>query len=521
MRIRSIIVVVIALAFLIPSAALTQEPVKGGVLRAAMNTNPPTLDPHLSTSTATRQIAYYISEGLLAFNESYQIIPQLAESWEVSKDRLTYTFHLRDDVVFHNGKTLSAADVVASIERYIAVSPGAAQFDAVVSVEEINDLTVVIHQDRPSLLEVSLALPNPALTIFPAEIIKDHKAELRGPDELVGTGPYKLVEWTPDVWIKLERFEDYSVDKRFEEASGLGGRRIAYFDEVLLVPVTEEASRLAGLETGDYDFAEGMPLTSFDRISSDANLIPYVVKPKWMPIIEFNKTLWPMNDVRFRKAIAAALDVDEIMRAVTFGNPSFYRLEPCLLQPEESTWFNTNGEEVYYGQDVERAKALLKEIGYNNEPITYITNRDFSWMYKASLAAASQLQQAGINIQLEFMDWPSQRQRALSMEGWHINQNGWSARLDPIMITRNFSSGSAISYGYESDTMDDLMQQISLSLPVAERQQAFYEVMNLVWDELPVIKFGDYFELDAASSKLHGYSPFYVIPRFWNCWKEQ
>ncbi len=520
MKLRRILGVILALVLIAPCMAFSQEAVFGGVLKAAMTTNPPTLDPHLSTSTATRQLAYYMSEGLLTYNDNYEIIPQLARSWETSEDGLTYTFYLRDGVKFQNGKTLTAADVVASIERYIAISPGRSQFKAVVSVEAIDDLTVVIHQEQPTLLEVSLALPNPPVVIFPAEIIKDHEAELRGPDELVGTGPYALVKWTPDVSIQLERFENYSVDERFETATGLGGKRIAYFDEILFIPVTEQASRLAGLETGEYDYAEGMPLTSFDRIDSNSDLSAYLVKPKWMPIIEFNQTAWPMSDVRFRKAIAAALDVEDIMKAVTFGNPVFYRLEPCLWPPEQSVWFNTNGDDIYNEYDVAKAKALLKEVGYNNEPIVYITNRDFSWMYKASLAAASQLQQAGINVQLEFMDWPSQRQTALSMEGWHINQNGWSPRVDPIMVTRNFSSGSAISYGYSSTIMDDLMLQISLSLPIAERQKVVQQVMSVLWDELPVIKFGDYFELEAASAQLQGYSPFYVIPRFWNCWKQ-
>jgi len=495
-------------------------PKAGGVLRAAMATNPPTLDPHLSTTTATRQIAYYIGEGLLTYDEEYRIIPQLVESWEVSEDGLTYTFHLRDGVKFHNGKILTASDVKASWERYMKVSPGRGYFSSVKSIVVVDPLTLEVHQSTPGALEVSVALPNPPMVIFPQEIVENHEEELRGPDELIGTGPYKLVEWKPDVHILLKRFEDYTVDTRYKKATGLGGCRIAYFDQIEFIPVREAASRLAGLETGEYDYAEAIPITAYSRLKKNDKVIPHIVRPKWIVNVEINKALWPTSDVRFRQAVLAALDMEEIMKAVTFGDSNFYRLQPSLFPPEQTLWHNLNGEEVYNHQNLNRVHQLLDEVGYNNEPIIYITNRDFPWMYKASIAAAAQLQAAGINVQLEFMDWPSQMQRAISLENWHLHQCGWSLRIDPIMLAASFMSGSPVAYGYDNPEMDKLIEEIELRHSISERQEIVKQIQRLQWKDLPIINYGEYFELEATSSSLQGYSPWYVIPRFWNCWKE-
>jgi peptide/nickel transport system substrate-binding protein len=494
--------------------AVAQTP--GGVLRAAMTTNAATMDAHLSTTTAVRQVAVYLHESLVTFDENYEVIAQLAQDWDISEDRLTYTFRIRPGLTFHDGSALDAGDVKATVERYIAESQGGSRFNDVAAIEVVDPLTVRFTLTSPSPLLVNLAQPSPLLAVYPQEIIEKYGDAGIAPEDAIGLGPYRLEEWRPDVYTRLVRFEDYVPDERYETFTGFGGRREAYFDEVQLIPVPEAASRVAGLQTGEFDFIESVPITAVAQLEDTAGVEVAVLKPKWAVLVELNQGEPPMDDLRFRQAMVRALDMDQIMRAVTFGNEEFYRLQPSIFFPEQTAWFTEAGGDVYNQQDRAEAQRLLREVGYNSEPIIYLANRDFDWMYKAVLAAAAQWQQAGINVQIEFMDWPSQIQRAQSLVGWHINQTGWSPRFDPTQLFSSLSCASVGSYNYCNEEMDSLLGIVNQGLPQAERRAAWEDIQELVWDDVAVIRFGDFHEAEALKSELEGYVPFYVTPRFWN-----
>lgn len=514
-RIRLLVILVIGLHL---GFGLAQN--QGGVLRAAMTTNPSTMDAHLATATAVRQVAIYLHETLVTFDENYQVIPQLAEDWEISEDRLVYTFKLRPDLKFHDGTELTADDVKASVERYRTASQGGERFENVESIEVIDPLTVRFTLSSPSPLPVNLAQPSPFLAIYPKELVDKYGNDDIPPEEVVGLGPYRLAEWRPDVYTRLVRFEDYTPDTRYETGTGFGGQRIAYFDEIQLIPVPEAASRVAGLETGDFDFIESAPITSVDQLTETTGVEVAVLKPKWAILVELNHGEPPMDDVRFRRALVKALDMEQIMRAATFGIEDFYRLQPSIFFPEQAAWYTEAGGDEYNQPNLDEVKRLLDEAGYNNEPITYLANRDFDWMYKAALAAAAQWQQAGINVQVEFMDWPSQIERALSLEGWHINQTGWSPRFDPTQLYSSLSCTSPGSYNYCNEEMETLLDMVNQGLPHKERFEAWKEIQELVWNDVAVIRYGDFHEAEALATDLEGYQPFYVTPRFWNVYRQ-
>lgn len=227
-----------------------------------------------------------------------------------------------------------------------------------------------------------------------------------------------------------------------------------------------------------------------------------------------------MDNVYFRRALVAALNMEDVLRAVTFGNPEFYRLQPSFFFPEQSVWHNDAGASIYNHKDLDEVRRLLDQAGYNYEPIIFLSNRDYDWMYKCTLAVASQLQQAGINVVVEFSDWPSQIQRALTQKGWHINQTGWSPRLDPIQLYNSLKCGVPYAYMYCNPRVDELLEKLSRDRPVEERQALYRELQQIVWEDVAVIRIGDFFTLEGTTAKLQGYTPFYVTPRFWNCWKE-
>ena len=489
---------------------------RDGIFRAAMTTNPQSLDEGYSTTTATRQVSSYVYETLFTFAEDYSLIPQLADTYSISGNGLIYNIKIRQGIVFHNDKPLGAEDVKASLERFGATPLTGGRFKAVKSIDIVNPYEIKVTLDRPFLFLLELALPSRPV-IMPKDIALKYMAGEIKPADVIGTGPYKLISWTPDVAVRLGKFDKYVEDGRYDKASGLGGKRTAQMAEVQLVPVPEAASRIAGLQTGDFDYAESLPVTSFDRLNTTAGVKPMIIKPRWSIVVEMNKAEWPVSDVRFRKALVYALDMEKVLKAVTTNKPEFYRIDPSLFTPEQAYFTTAGSLDIYNKQNLDKVKSLLKEVNYQGQKITYLVNKDFDWMYKACLSLSQQWQEAGINVELQFHDWTSQIKKAQSLKDWHLNQSGWSPRLDPSIVDSAFNSKSPTSsYNYNNPTMDALLEKIRQDVPLAQRKQTWATIQELVWTDLPMIKLGDYFELEAIRSTVKGYTPFYVIPRFWN-----
>lgn len=482
--------------------------------RAAMTASPQSLDEGYSTNAHTRQVSPFIFETLFTFGEGFEVIPQLVDTYTMSDDGLEYVFKLRQGIKFHDGSDFTAEDVVASIERYKTTVQAGKKLDALTGMEILGDYEVKFKLNSPIGLLPALAFPQRPV-MMPKEVAeRNMTTELKGAD-VIGTGPYKLVEWVPDVHIKLERFDGYALDERYEDASGLGGKRIGYFKTIFMLPVPEAEARMAGLETGEFDYAESIPATSYDRITGNSDLQASIVIPRWSVALEFNHKSFPTSDVNFRKALAYALDMEKVLTAITSGNKDFYRLDPSIYTPEQFFYTEAGSADIYNKPDPAKVAELLKAANYKGEKVTYLCNKDFDFMYKACLSNAEQWQAAGINVELEFSDWASQISKAQSMEGWNINQTGLSPRLDPTQINSSLSSSAAGAYGYNSPDMDALLAEIALGGTNEDRKVIWEKIQAKIWDDVAVLKIGDIFELAALNKKYDGFRSFFVA-RFWN-----
>lgn len=484
-------------------------------ITAAMQTNPPTLDPHMTTTTATQQIAIHVFEPLVVYGEDYStVLPMLAESWDVSDDNLVYTFKLREGVLFHNGQELRAEDAVASLDRIRTHSPVSGFYEGVSSIGVTGDYTFEVTLSQPIDLINSMAVPVTWQAIMPKEQAEAAGSNELRVDDLIGTGPFELRAWRPDVEVVLDRFDDYApIDI---PASGFGGRKEVFVDQVRFVPVREVGSRIAGLETGEYDFAEALPITAMRRLVDNPNVEPLVARPLWGVAWEINKQEPPMDDVYFRRAVLAALDMEFIMRTVAMGDENFYRVQPGRFYPEQTALHSDACAEQYNRADPDYARELLAQAGYAGEDIVILSNRDYDWMYRATLAAAPQLEAAGINVRLEFSDWPSQIGKALTLEDWHINQTGWSLNFNLTDLKGGLQSGAPYAYGYDNPEMDALLERASFLLTPEEQREVADEIQCMILTDVPYIRFGDLFGLEAVRANLDGYASWYVVPRFWN-----
>lgn len=492
---------------------------QGNVLRVAIETNPPTLDPHMSTAFVVRELSGHVFEGLINIGEDYGLVPQLAKSWEISADGKTYTFFLREGVRFHNGKVMTAADVKASIERFMKVGARARDLAVIDSIEIVDDHTVRIRlKEALGAFPGLLANPVTIVAIMPKELVEGATEHLRVPN-LVGTGPFLYESWVPDQRIVLKRFESYTRDTS-QPKSGLAGDRMALVDEVRIIPVLETASRVAGIERGEYDVATSLPWTSYNRLAEHAQVNPVVIRPFTQVILQLNQNIPPFNDLKVRQAVQAGLNMDVVMRAVAGGQTAAYRLQPSLFFPEQEVWYSDVNGHLYDQRDLAKARRLLQESSYDGQPIILLTNRDIDWLYRTALAVQPQLEAIGFKVELRVLDWPgqvaAQRDGRGGQGDFHIATNGVSTRPEPSAWNYLFQCGATYeSYGYCDGEMDAYLMAGMVSLNPAERRQAYVDVQKRFHETIPFLRIGDLFILDAFRTNVHGFETWF-LRRYWN-----
>src|SRR5919201_1455868 len=318
-------------------AAAQETPRMGGVLKVASIGEPPTLDIQATTTVLTYEIMWHVYEPLFTHDRAWNPIPMLAENDTVSDRGLRHTITLRRGVKFHNGKELTAADVVASLKRWGQVATvGRVIWPGVESIEARDPYTLVIGLKQP-LGSLLYGLSEPSAMIYSKEVVD--AAGTGAISEHIGTGPYRFVEHRADRHIKLVRFKDYAA--RAEPPNGFGGKRTAWLDEILFIPVPDTAVRQAGVETGEYHHAMFMKQDGWDRIKTLPQLESRIVKPRGWTLISLNHKAGLMTSRPLRQAVQAALDMEPIMIAA-FGHKDFYRLGPALFFPEQP-WHVTAG----------------------------------------------------------------------------------------------------------------------------------------------------------------------------------
>ena len=496
----------------------------GGTAKVALTANPRSPDPYWGTDANNRILASHIFEALFTFDETYKVIPQIADTWELSADKFAWTIHLREGIKFHNGQEMKAEDVKASLDRFLQMGARKSELPYITSVAVTDPYVVVITTSAPvATLAMDIANPATLLGIMPKDIAEANMDSELNAEEAIGTGPYKLVQYDPDVQVKLERFDDYSPDTRYTERSGLGGYKVAYFDEIIFVPVVEAGTRIGGLETGEFSVVLAAPFTSYRLLQDNPETEPSIVKPKWGIRVQLNHTAWPMSELKFRQAVMAALNMEQILQIVTEGKDGFYRLQPSLWHPEQEAWHNLGGVEGYYDQrDPEKAKRLLEEIGYDGEEIIILSNRDYDAMYKTTLAMLPQLRAVGINAKAEFYDWPTTVDLARKPgPQWHMFQSLWSARLTPAAVVPLVACGAINVVGYCNPQLDSLFDDYSQAFDETAQRDIVTQIQKTIYDDVAIFAIGDSFELEGYRAEVKNYQSWYIIPRMWNVWVEE
>lgn len=500
-------------------AAHFECPHKGGDLVFAGEAKVNSLDQHTSPAISTRNVAMNMLESLMTRDEKNEPIPELADSMTESPDHLTYTFKLRQGVLFHNGKEMTSADVVASFDRYSKIGYERSTLNNVEKWDAPDKYTFVIHmkQVQPTFIEELSSFSVP-IVIIPAEQ-KDVPPQRLEP---IGTGPYQLVEFVPDSHVKMKRFDGYKPNEKYEDRTGFGGYKVACLETITYRIVTEPGARVAGLQTGELQGVEDVPTKSQAELKGDKNITLLPLENWWIQIALPNTRFAPTDNPLVRKAIQAALDMDEIMDAASDGA---YRLNVGFQYPGRASYTDA-GKETYNIKNPELAKKYLKEAGYKGEPVILLTNKDYTSMYNAALVMSEELKAVGINAKLDVVDWPTSLQRNEKADtGWNFFFTGWGTQpaLGALATMKFFAPPTSIAYKPKDNIPDpDIAAAWNdmVILPTAEgRQAAFARMQKIALEKVYAIPFGSLTKVQAVRSNVKGFKPF-RIPRFSNVWLE-
>lgn len=500
-----------------PNAVHAQEGsgARGGTLNVALIGEPPTLDVQATTATIVGLITWNIFEPLFTFSPDYEIIPMLAESHEASDDGMINTVTLRQGVLFHNGAEMTSADVIASFNRWAAGSGIGGNLQA--AIEElvaVDDYTLEFRMSQPygSFLP-SLSQNFQGLAIYPASVIEAAGDGLL--TEYIGTGPYRFVEQLPDQYIRFARFDDYVALEG--EPNGYGGHKYQYVDEILFIPVPDEAARIAGLQAGDYHYLESISPDQSTELANAANVRVEVLPPTGWETFVLNWRSPLMSNVTLRRAFQAALDHEPIL----FGSQGegFYRIDPGVMLLE-TEWHSTAAEELYNVADPEQARALLEEAGYDGTPLRFMTTQEYNDQYNAAVIGSQQLEAAGFTVELEIYDWATLLERRTDPELWDVLTTGISFKPDPSML-------SILQLGtwpgwWESEPSMTAFNTMQSELEFEARFAAWEGLQQLFYEEVPMIKTGDSNAVTAVSTQVQGLTTQTQLGvAFWNIWLEQ
>lgn len=481
----------------------------GGVLRVALTGDPPNLDIHQTTDSIVVLICSHAYETLFTWDAQFNPIPLLAASHEVLDDGFRHRILLRENVTFHNGETLTATDVIASIQRWAKVSGlGEGLMDAVEELAATDDITVEFHmRQRYGAFRTALSRQLQGCAIYPQSVLDAST----GTDlaEYVGTGPYRIVEWLPDRHIRLERFGEYrSVE---EAANGYGGAKAAYLDSIDFIPVRNEASRTAGMQAGDYHYVETISSDQAPVLdASDDVVVETLPADSWLNIV-LNLRSPVLAELNVRRAIQMALDHEQIMLAAV--GEGFYELTPELV-PGAGAWYSDAGVEYFNQNDPDQAAALLAESSYDGSPLRMMVTQEIQQEYNATLTMKQQLEAVGFAIELQVYDGATLSERRNDDALWEMYTASASFRPDPVM--RNLTS-SATGW-WENEEKDELFAELQSESDHDRRYEVWERIQYLFYYDVPRLKIGNIRRVLARSSALSGIGPTQLQPEFSNAW---
>lgn len=465
------------------------EAAKPKVLNIALSGQPEHLDVAMtSQDNASKVVFLSVYEKLVAFNGENRVIPELAESWELTDGNTLYTYHLRKGVKFHNGQEMKAADVVASMNRWIDNAGNAQTLTGDARFTAVDDYTVEIRLATGTLyLNEMIAGLGQQAVIMPAGVI-----EAVGDGELVkeyiGTGPYFFDEWRADQYIRLKAYADYQPYGTPGDYAGWGGYKTAWYDEVYFYFPGDNSTVVNGMQTGEYDIVDDITGDNYSIFDGNDEFTIFSDESA-MPMLIFNKSQGVASDAAVRRAVLAVVNCDEVLYA-SMGNRDLYKLYSSYMFESSGTWYSEAGGDKYNQADPETAKALFAQAGWTDGDVfRLLVNTDSSEFYYQAQVIQEELRSIGINCELVEKDEASFFDtRNKHPEDWDAFITDFGPKVLPGM---NLFLSATWAGWSDDERLQSGLASIAADDDLASAQATWNELQRYMYEEyVPVVKFG-------------------------------
>lgn len=470
----------------------TGEPVKGGEITVGIAQDlDDSLDPHQTVAAGTREVLFNIFEGLVKPNSDGEMIPAVAEKYTLSEDGTTYTFTLREGVKFHNGQTVTAEDVVYSINRCAAVPEGqekplVAAFSAVKSVEALDEKTVAVTIAQRDLEFISYM----TAAIIPA----DYENQDTAP---VGTGPFKFVSRTPQQDFVMERFEDYWGAP-------------AWLDKVTY-KICENADALVmNLNGGSIDLCAHLTSAQASQLNQNFQVLEGTMN--LVQAIYLNNQAKPFDNQLVRQALCYAIDRQGIMDMVADGHGTAVG---SSIYPAFTKYFLPELVDKY-PHDVAKAKELLAQAGYpDGFDMTISVPNNYQPHMDTAEVVAEQLREAGINVTIQPVEWSTWLDTIYNGRQFQATLVGVdAANMTARAMLERFNSDYGKNFiNYNNPAYDALFQQAINAQDEATQTDLYKQMETMLADTAANVYIQDLCDLVAMRQDLGGlkFYPIYVL----------
>jgi peptide/nickel transport system substrate-binding protein len=477
------------------------------------------IDPIVNSDYMARNHGYMVYDTLFSLDEKLQIKPQMLESFNVSADKLTYTFVLRDGLKFHDGANVTSADVVASLQRW-GQRDGLGQQLAGRTAElvAVDGKTVRLKLKEPwGLVLDALGKPSSNVPFIMPERIARTPATTAITDP-TGSGPFimKKDEWMPGAKIVYVKNPAYVARK--DAASGLAGAKIAGVDRVEWLNIPDAQTAINALQKGELDIFEEVPADMLKGLS--ANPAVKVIPQDSLgvqAVFRLNSTQPPFDNPKVREAILAMVDQETFLRAAV-DDPKLYKVCNSFYMCTSPYYTPANWPKP----DLNRARQLLKESGYKGEPVVVLHGNE-GLTNILSLVAEQMMRDIGLKVDAQSMDWGTLTARRTSKNP--PSQGGWSLfisaptgadMMDPLGHLALRSNCEKAWFGWPCDAeIEKLRDQFATAPDQARRAEIAKAVQVRALQTLPYIPLGQMSLVRAHSAKLNGILNA-AVPVYWN-----
>lgn len=491
-----------ALAFATGASAQTPP----NVLVVGQIAEPQSLDPHVATATNDFRILMNLYEGLVRFtDDTLEVEPALAESWEISDDGLTYTFRLREGVTFHDGTPFNAEAVKFNFDRMLDEQhpfhdtgpfPLSFNFSAVEEVTAVDDHTVEFTLNEPFAPFLSnLAYPT-GLIVSPSAVEQHGENYGRNP---AGTGPFRFAEWQANQRVVIAGNPDYRDGPTTLEA-------------VVFRPITDANTRMAEMLAGGIDIMVEAPPDSIAQFRDAADFTVHEQAGPHVWYLILNMKEGPFQEQAVRQAVNFAVDKDSLVDDVLQGTAQV----SAGPVPPAFAWAY-NEEVAPYPYDPDRARALLEEAGYDGEEIVfYVTEGGSGMLDPVAMGTAIQadLAAVGMNVRIETYEWntflgqvnPGLEGKAdMAQMAWMTNDPDTLPFL--TLRTAAWPQEGGFNSGYYSNPdVDEMLDQARMVTDQEERAALYREVQAVVHDEAPWLFVANWVQGAVTTANVEGFS---------------